>query len=195
MQTVFFISEQVIFIKKGCGVMGTVTSSLYRKHSADRSKLRRMLFGRDVSSALALVTLTVLVEIIFDNYERVRLELGMAKRVKEQKFKWRGYINIDIPDARRDEARLFIEDTELVLQGLEEVIADGYKVSLRKDTNSEGVTATLTCHQADSDNFGFAMSGFAGDGVSALGVVVFKHYRISEGDWESDEKVGRDAFG
>lgn len=172
-----------------------ISTTLYRRHSRILRAMRLRVHDHSRSGSLSLVLLSTLLENLYETVHSVRTELGMVKKQKEQKFKWNGYINVDIPDGRRDEAKMFIVDVSMVLEAVEQVVSDGYKISLRRDSNSEGVTATLTCHSQESDNYGHAMSAFAGDVVSALGVVVFKHYRVVDEEWGVEEKAGADAFG
>ena len=122
---------------------------------------------------------------------------AMSKKEKssKQKFEWRGYVNIQIPPEHNTQVEKYISDTKTVFMALTQMIADGYRLKLEYDDNSEGAKATAICHDADDPNYGCALSAWASDWQSALSVLCYKHYKISDQHWSEYKNDVKRSFG
>lgn len=94
---------------------------------------------------------------------------------------WVGYADISLTP--QDKARFKAEYVPTVdlLGAIAASVEQGYKVSLSHDEKHGTCQASLTAQAADSPNAGYTMSGRAGDVLTALAVVMFKHWDIARG--------------
>jgi len=85
-------------------------------------------------------------------------------------------------DAARD-ARP--QDAELV--GIvQQLTAEGYKFSASYDSYGGGIQVFITPTSPDSPNAGFTLSARAPDLLSAVGVLLYKHYTLFSQEWPAD---------
>ena len=126
--------------------------------------------------------------------EELKGGLGIMVQKKQEDVKWLGYANIDIPASRRDEASQFIADTELFSEALENVISDGYRLSLSLNKTNDTVTCTATCKNKASPNAGYSLTGYGKDWLRATGSLLFKHYRLASEDWTGHTSQNDDEF-
>lgn len=119
-----------------------------------------------------------------------------GKNVKNN-IDFAGFVRSDLG---ADERENFVtwQDTlslEQVAQGVIQIVDTGYKLSVGYDKNNDSCFATLTNRDGDSRFRGYALSSFAGDSITALKLMIYKHVVLADGDWEYFGEVGTQSFG
>jgi len=88
----------------------------------------------------------------------------------------------------RDEKAAFREwqlTGEELVQMLDRLIDDGYKLSVSSDDYNKCNQATLTCKNEKSDDYGYILPGRASSAFDALKVVLYKHFVLLTGGWQT----------
>lgn len=122
-------------------------------------------------------------------------EAGVKMAKKSDKFKWNGYVNVEIGSSQVDLAEAFIGDEKKAFMALGQAVVDGYKIAVSFDAENENFRATLTCFDRDSPNFGYALGSFGSDWYTAVAACLFKHFEISDEDWTSYAPKSGRSFG
>lgn len=119
------------------------------------------------------------------NMKRIGNRIMAKKKETTKAFKWNGYCNVDVPSAMSGDVANWLADEKEVFAHYNDMLVDGYQIKVYFDQKNERMCANAICHNGDSENFGHALSAFAGDWYTALGVLIFKHEVICEGDWQA----------
>jgi len=105
---------------------------------------------------------------------------------KPGESQWLGFVDIPLSDA--DKARI----PELGIEGerafnfLEEMIEDGYKITLSQDKKHSCYIATATGQHTESGNDGYSLSGRGPSTAGAVAALAYKHICLCErGSWGS----------
>ena len=115
-----------------------------------------------------------------------------SSKAKATPFTWKGYKNINISDKLHDSVEKFLTDDKEIFALWNSLLLKDYTFKFYFDVKSESFKCTVTCMNSEEPNFGYAMSAYGDNWYTALGVVIFKHVEISQGDWDS---VASDSFG
>jgi len=113
--------------------------------------------------------------------------------MKSKRFDdFRGFI--DIPLSEDDKASLAAANFEEsdAFSFIEEMLEDGYKISISADPAHSSVIATAIGRGADNQNDGYALSGRGPDVLGGLASLAYKHITLCDrGIWtnRSDSTV------
>lgn len=136
---------------------------------------------------------------VFDRHTRNIREIGqiiLAKQPNDKgNFTWKGYKNINITSDLESDVEKFVEDDKNVFYSFNEMLVTGYQIKIYFDEKNESMKALATCFDADSVNYGYAMSAWAGDWYTALAVLIFKHYEVADKIWEDGTVTKVNKFG
>lgn len=114
---------------------------------------------------------------------------------KSPKFKWNGYVSVNIPSDLLGDAEKYITDNATFVESMNQALIDNYKLGVRHNPDDGSYIATLTCFDGDSDNFGYAMSAFGSDWYTACAVVLFKHFEVTGENWTDYRSSKSHSFG
>lgn len=175
--------------------MGIVNHLNYRK----LSKARRFFFNEMQKDRRDRMKHTGHLNTALMFHQRIIYRIAHETKVKmakkSSKFKWQGYVNINIPETHMDEAEQYISDEKTVFFDFNQAIVSGYRFSVNYDGEDESYKCSLTCFDEDSPNFGYAMSAWAGDWVTAVGAILYKHFHLADKDWTSFTGATNKKFG
>lgn len=119
----------------------------------------------------------------------------MARPKKSTDTQWKGFANVPF----NAEARMLYEATEITEAGvhtqLEDLIADGYRVTFSYDKTNDAAQCSITCANEKSPNLGYTMTSRGPTWWDALSVAVFKHNVLCEGVWPKADKTTGDQWG
>lgn len=111
-----------------------------------------------------------------------------AKKPQKPAFELKGFVSCDLDKALKEQSKVWVnENREALGEKSEALVTDGYKISLSMDRIHDCFQASATCTDSESEDYGFCLTARAPDVWSALGVLLFKHYVVLEGDWASRE--------
>jgi len=118
-----------------------------------------------------------------------------AKRAaaKKQKVEWQGYVECYLNKNQKEE--LAGMDCELdypLLPIIEELTAEGYKISLSYDTAQGTATVTLYDQNPDSEFAGYALSGRGSSIRNAWASTCYKHFLVFADGWKATSKEASD---
>ena len=83
-----------------------------------------------------------------------------------------------------DDVRTHYGDAVSLMDGIDDVVQKGYKLSISYNVGNDTFIASLSGRVEGTPNFDFTISGFAPTWDMAVGVVLYKHYIIcEEGPW------------
>ena len=102
---------------------------------------------------------------------------------KTKSFEFKGYANINVPDSLSNAIEKHIKDAQAVYEEVNTLARDGYSLKVYYDSAQENYRASITCMNAEDDNFGYVLSSYAGDWYTALAVLTFKHFDVAKETW------------
>lgn len=102
---------------------------------------------------------------------------------------WKGFADINLSKAQKAQAKKWIEDEAQVLDTAEDMLASGYKITLSYDSRSDAHMCSISCYNETSDNYKHTMVTRAKTMFSALGVGVFKHHVVAQGEWNTGDDI------
>lgn len=109
-----------------------------------------------------------------------------GKQQKRPQFELKGFVACDLAKDVREQAKAWVaEHSQDLGPKTEALISDGYKVSLSCDRVHDCFQASATCTDVDKDDYGFCLTARAPDVWSALGILLYKHYIVLDGEWAS----------
>lgn len=92
------------------------------------------------------------------------------------------FVNRELTEAESPGLYAWREDTQNVFDRLEELLEEGYKVSLKYDDYSSSPCAFLF-PPAGGENDGLILTGRGGDPYRALCECLYKHLELFQGVW------------
>lgn len=117
-----------------------------------------------------------------------------AKSKKSDKKPWEiEFVAIELTDKEKDHLKSQAWKAEEVLDELERLADDGYKVSLWRDMYNDCAGCTITCNVEGNPNHRKCITGRGPDFVGAIASVLYKHYTLCEGDWSKRQRAGNPA--
>ena len=133
------------------------------------------------------------------NYEnwvkRIANHMPTKKKKDDSGYVWKGYCNVSIPSSKVPDAEKYIKNQDQVHQHLVTAFSQGISVKLYFDDKSDSYKCVLQDYNADSPNYGYAMSAFGSDWFVALSSALFKHFVLSKGDWQIEHMDTKRSFG
>lgn len=127
--------------------------------------------------------------------ENIYEELKMVKKSTKNKFEWKGYANITIPQSEESKVVKFIADDKAVYERYTVILRDGYKIAFQSHEEEESIKITATCYDPDDPNYGMALSAYAHDWYTALAVLLYKHFEVSDTVWTDYQAPDKRAWG
>lgn len=110
----------------------------------------------------------------------------MAKSDKKKpKFDWQGYVNIDVPERKHTDLEQYVADDKQVFFCYNSLLTTDYQFKQYFDSYTQAIKTVVTCYNADSENFGYAMTAYAEDWYTSLAVAIYKHMVLADGIWSS----------
>lgn len=107
---------------------------------------------------------------------------------------WKGFVNLDLDDRQRNEARGMIADPERVWDNIFQLVFSGYKMTLSYDANRSAFNLSMTCRVAGDANEGYTLSGRGGSEIAAAASFWYKHAVACEGRWPTGQSSGGQHF-
>lgn len=126
---------------------------------------------------------------------RIFDEVSMPKTSSKDKVKWRGYINITIPEKMKPKVKAWIADSDTVFQLMNGMLADGYTIKFAQGKTEEEIRCNVYCANANDDNAGYSLGAWSSDWYTSLAVALFKHHHIAKGVWSDFEQPAVGEFG
>lgn len=124
---------------------------------------------------------------------------GNSKSQSRNSNDWGKFDFVEINLSEEDKAdfkKLYAEHPSNLLNSLDEMTKNGYKVSLTYDTSNNCVIASLTCKEPLDANFNYILSARSSDTYEALALVLYKHYYLSDdGDWGAETRTNARSWG
>lgn len=111
-----------------------------------------------------------------------------AKKQSKPQFELKGWVPCDLTKDLKDAGKVWVAQHTDDLGGkVESLVSDGYKVSMSLDRIHDCFQASVTCTDPERDDYGFCLTARAPDVWSALGMLLYKHYIVLDGQWASRE--------
>jgi len=109
-----------------------------------------------------------------------------GKPQKRPAFELKGFVACDLTKEVKEQGKVWVTDNAPNLGAkVEALVSDGYKVSLSFDRVHDCYQASCTCTDAENGDYGFCLTARAPDVWSSLGMLLFKHYVVLDGEWAS----------
>lgn len=100
---------------------------------------------------------------------------------KVSKAKWRGFINVSLSSTHKKAIKERIHSDVEALEFLENLVSDGYKVSLSCEPSSATYTVAVTAAYDNLPEAGYAFSMRHKDMLTAISAVSYVHDVMSDG--------------
>lgn len=100
-------------------------------------------------------------------------------------YQWHGFVNVSLTDAVKKKWFDWAARPEQFFAALEQMIRDGYKVTIKHEERTDAFSAFVTPASGEHQNSGWGLSERAGDPYTALNRVVYIHAVVLGGDWDS----------
>lgn len=111
----------------------------------------------------------------------------MASKANKRppKIEYRGFLRCNLSKEQVEQFKAWYETRPDVWSVLEEVIDEGYKLSIAEDTFNDAYQASLYCNTKKLDWAGWTLQAFAGTADKALALLFFKHWFVLDKNWEA----------
>lgn len=106
------------------------------------------------------------------------------------------FVEIPVGDTKDADIARFFGSSDGLSEHVEDVIRSGYRIGVTYNAQNDAVIASLTCRETTDPNAGCTLTAFAGDWVTAIQVVLYKHLVIASKNWRGSEvQTVRPRFG
>lgn len=112
-----------------------------------------------------------------------------------QTFVFKGYVNINVPATLANACESRIGDIQWITQSMSQAIVDGLNLKIYWDDTAQHFRASFTGMSPTSENFGYVLSAYAGDWLTAIAVLCFKHFDVSGEDWSGFVQEEKGLYG
>lgn len=97
---------------------------------------------------------------------------------------WGGFINIRLDDEQKSSFHAWFEDNaSAVARDVDDILAEGMKVSLAYDRENQCYIASFTGALVGGSNERYVATSRAGTLNECLGLAVWKHHALANGDY------------
>ncbi len=110
--------------------------------------------------------------------------MAVKKNSTGKKSEWKGYHKITLTDEQDVEFDVWYGKNKPDFAWIEALANDGYKVSFNFDDYHTGVSCSLYCTKQKMDWAGYSLTSWGADAQEAFGMVCYKHYVVSNQQWE-----------
>lgn len=129
------------------------------------------------------------------NMRKVSKIMSHKKDKKKPKFVWKGYCNVGITEPDVSALEKFVSDEKTVFAEYNQMLVTNYQIKIYFDDYSESMKCVAVCHQHDDPNFGYALTSYAEDWYTAIAVMIFKHLKLCDKDWDNASSKTLRKFG
>lgn len=105
-------------------------------------------------------------------------------------FKPAEFVNVQLDQAQRDSIKANVWTIDSLDNALNDLLADGYKITLRYDERNDCFAAWLIA-PTKSENSGYILSGRGSTPHKALKQAAYIHYAVLEKMWGADHGQDR----
>jgi hypothetical protein len=107
------------------------------------------------------------------------------------------FVRCDLDKDTKEQVKKMDPKYEATLDGLDQLLHDGYKVSFSPDKYHDCCGCFISHPDPAHKNHGQCLTARGPDFLGAAKVAVFKHFTILDGDWGTpvDQKDQRDEWG
>jgi len=111
--------------------------------------------------------------------------LGMATKANTKVLgNWKGFKDFKLTAEQLEAFASFDVDDDDLMDLVQTVLAEGYKLTLTYNGQSDTYNCAITCNAEKHANEGYTMSAFAHSAYIAMKLLMFKHAVLLEGDWD-----------
>jgi hypothetical protein len=97
---------------------------------------------------------------------------------------WKGFKDFRLTAEQLEGFGLFDTDDDDLMDLIQVSLAEGYKVTLTYNGQSDTYNCAMTCNAEKHKNQGYTMSAFAPTAYMAMKLLMYKHAVLLEGDWD-----------
>jgi len=111
--------------------------------------------------------------------------LGMPRaNGKKVLTAWRGFKDFRLTAEQLEGFAAFDCEDDDLMDLIQTTLAEGYKLTLTYNGQSDTYNCAITCNAEKHPNEGFTMSAFAQTAYVAMKLLMYKHAVLLEGDWD-----------
>lgn len=121
-----------------------------------------------------------------------------SKQQKDDNFQraaFKGFFNYDLTADEKALAKEFLKNDAEIALSIENAISAGFKLSVSANKANDTIIASMTAVDSTLPQAGFTMSAHARHWYDALGVLMFKHYKVLGQKWNPSEVQATDDIG
>jgi hypothetical protein len=105
------------------------------------------------------------------------------------------FVDVKLTLDERNTFSAMVVDAPVLVQSLQSLVDEGYRVGCAWSAEHQTYTVSLTCRDDESPNKGLCMTSFAGDLTTAVALAIFKHRNVTKGRWLGDQAQQFGMFG
>lgn len=107
---------------------------------------------------------------------------------------WKGFVDCNLDKAMKEAAKKWIASNAAdQMVKVSELVDDGYKVSFSLDRYHDAYQASMSYQVNGGPNSGYTLSARGPDLAGAVGMLLYKHFIVLEGDWSQGAKRSKDT--
>jgi len=111
--------------------------------------------------------------------------LGMATKTNNKVITdWKGFKDFKLTAEQLEGFGAFDTDDDDLMDLIQTVLAEGYKVTLTYNGQSDTYNCAMTCNAEKHKNQGYTMTAFAPTAYTAMKLLMYKHAVLLEADWD-----------
>lgn len=106
-----------------------------------------------------------------------------------QNIPWQGFINVNLNEATKKKAAEYFQRPNFVGDGIDQLLQQGYRLTLKYDLNSGGFSAFVTPVDASHKDAGWGLSERAGSWFRAVERIIYIHFVVLDGEWDNAKQM------
>lgn len=123
-----------------------------------------------------------------------RMGLTVARKETNQ-LDWKGFKDFKLTPAQLETFGLWEVHDDDLLDLVQGVLSQGYKVTFTYNAQSDTYNAAMTCNILKHPDQGYTLSAFAPAFYPALRLLMYKHWELCQGDWSNIPEPQRGKMG
>ena len=113
---------------------------------------------------------------------------------KSDSPEWKGFVDCNLDKSTKEKAKAWvIEQAAEHMSKISALVDDGYKISFSLDRFHDAYQASMSYQVNGHTNSGFTLSARGPDLGSAVGMLLYKHFVVLDGDWSNGTQRSKDA--
>jgi len=108
---------------------------------------------------------------------------------------WKGFKDFKLTSEQLEAFAVDGVHDDDLMDLVQSTLADGYKISLTYNGQADTYNASMTCNNEKLANMGYTLSAFAPTLYTALGLLMYKHHVLLDGDWGNIPAPQRGGLG